>query len=300
MVVFRRTDCYLPLRTTQPYKYHNYFMQKADKNFSPGKHYHLFYREYVYEKWYPVLYYLDGIEEVDKFLQGDRLYEYGIDFSLESYEKYVVLKVGNLNKPDTYYIQREHLIPNVTYATTHLMKVIKPSRFVYFFTSGAFGSGGGIAGMLISKLAGKGIEKIRSVVTETVPGNVFILPYYENGQVRKIRVEIRDKYQYTAEVYFKQNWTPNVPSFENASGPSSSTCFVATVAYNSQFTSELHTLRHFRDSYLANKLLGSLFIKCYYKYGQRLATFISHHPTLKKKTKLIIDKIVQKLKNKGY
>ena len=55
-------------------------------------------------------------------------------------------------------------------------------------------------------------------------------------------------------------------------------CFIATAAYGTSFSSELYLLRWFRDKYLKSNSIGSWFVKLYYKYSPPVAKYISEHP----------------------
>jgi len=62
---------------------------------------------------------------------------------------------------------------------------------------------------------------------------------------------------------------------------SSSSCFVATVAYGTPLTEELDILRLWRDKVLKLSKLGSAFVRYYYRYGPYLATIVEKSDWLK-------------------
>lgn len=76
----------------------------------------------------------------------------------------------------------------------------------------------------------------------------------------------------------------------------SKTCFVATVAFGDPDCIELNILREFRDKKLARRTAGRLFIRWYYKNGERLATWIDTRPLIKKSVRKILLIFVNQLK----
>jgi hypothetical protein len=55
-------------------------------------------------------------------------------------------------------------------------------------------------------------------------------------------------------------------------------CFIATAAYGSSSTSQVQTLRAFRDRYLVTNAPGRAFVRWYYTYGPVGAQFLNEHP----------------------
>jgi predicted RNA-binding Zn-ribbon protein involved in translation (DUF1610 family) len=86
-------------------------------------------------------------------------------------------------------------------------------------------------------------------------------------------------------------------AYSKNSQSKSKNCFVATVAFGDPNCIELNILREFRDKKLANNIVGSLFIKWYYKNGEQLATWIDSRPIIKKSVRKILIKFVNKLKD---
>lgn len=57
-----------------------------------------------------------------------------------------------------------------------------------------------------------------------------------------------------------------------------SNCFIATAAYGTTFTSELDTLRDFRDQILENSVAGHSFVRWYYANSPKYAKMLLEHP----------------------
>ena len=58
-------------------------------------------------------------------------------------------------------------------------------------------------------------------------------------------------------------------------------CFIATAAYGTETTSQLHIFRDFRDQVLLENALGSRFVAAYYKLSPPVAAFIAKHDFLR-------------------
>lgn len=88
-------------------------------------------------------------------------------------------------------------------------------------------------------------------------------------------------------------------SYTNTDG-----CYIATCVYGDYNCSQVWVLRRFRDyvlyEYFLGRLLGRLFIKCYYKISPILIKIFGKKKWFKNLFKSILDKFIIKLKNKGY
>ena len=69
-------------------------------------------------------------------------------------------------------------------------------------------------------------------------------------------------------------------------------CFIATAAWGSSQHWQLQVLRMFRDQVLAQHALGRAFIKWYYQYGPRWATWLNQHPLFKPLVRIVLWPIV--------
>ncbi len=67
----------------------------------------------------------------------------------------------------------------------------------------------------------------------------------------------------------------------SAPNSSSSSCFVATVAYGTPLTEELDILRLWRDQRLKETISGRLFVRVYYQHGMKLARIVDKSERLK-------------------
>jgi len=76
-------------------------------------------------------------------------------------------------------------------------------------------------------------------------------------------------------------------------------CFIATAAYGTPFAQEINILREFRDKKLYNNLIGTAFVKFYYKVSPPIAKIIAKSEFLKKGTRFILKPIVKIVKKKS-
>lgn len=81
---------------------------------------------------------------------------------------------------------------------------------------------------------------------------------------------------------------------------SSGGCYVATCVYGSYDCPEVWTLRRYRDYYLSKSWYGRLFIKIYYSISPIMVKLFGKYTLFKKIWRVLLDKIVNKLRNNGY
>ena len=77
-------------------------------------------------------------------------------------------------------------------------------------------------------------------------------------------------------------------------------CYIATCVYGSYDCPEVWRLRRFRDNQLSNTWYGKTFISIYYTISPTLVKWFGETVWFKKIWKVVIDRIVLKLKDKGF
>lgn len=77
-------------------------------------------------------------------------------------------------------------------------------------------------------------------------------------------------------------------------------CYIATAVYGSYDCPPVWTLRHFRDRYLAKRILGRAFIKVYYAISPTLVKLFGHTKWFNKFFRKLLDPMVKSLRAKGY
>lgn len=77
-------------------------------------------------------------------------------------------------------------------------------------------------------------------------------------------------------------------------------CYVATCVYGSYETSEVFTLRRFRDFSLKKNIFGRIFIKLYYFISPILVKMFGQTKWFNRVNKKVLDKLVNYLRKKGY
>ena len=85
------------------------------------------------------------------------------------------------------------------------------------------------------------------------------------------------------------------PKFVESQG-----CYIATSIYGSYDCPEVWTLRRFRDYYLANTILGRLFIKMYYATSPSFVKLFGGTPLFNSILKKPLDRFVEHLHRRGY
>lgn len=95
-----------------------------------------------------------------------------------------------------------------------------------------------------------------------------------------------------------QNMDGKLAASDNSS--SSGGCYIATAVYGSYDCPEVWTLRRFRDYALAQTLCGRILIRIYYALSPTLVKRCGNMKWFKKMWKTPLDKLVHKLREKGY
>ena len=78
------------------------------------------------------------------------------------------------------------------------------------------------------------------------------------------------------------------------SGPS---CFIATAAFGSSYTSEVECLRSYRDEVLLKSLSGRIFVACYYYTSPPIAELVTKSPSLAAFVRSILRPLVNHIEN---
>ncbi len=92
------------------------------------------------------------------------------------------------------------------------------------------------------------------------------------------------------------NYKPTPQPSNTSSGGG---CYVATAVYGSYNCPQVWTLRRYRDYTLAETWYGRAFIRTYYAISPTLVKWFSNTEWFKKMWKTPLDKLVNKLQNKG-
>lgn len=77
----------------------------------------------------------------------------------------------------------------------------------------------------------------------------------------------------------------------------SSSCFIATAAYESSSHPDLDTFRAFREQILFQHFLGCFLVEVYYWIGPHLAIVVSSHPRLKKFIRSNLERLAEWLRS---
>lgn len=92
----------------------------------------------------------------------------------------------------------------------------------------------------------------------------------------------------------------NVPQIPVRNANSSEGCYIATAVYGSYQHPNVLILRKFRDLYLKERLLGRAFIKIYYYFSPKMTCIFRGKNKINSTSKIILNKVVKFLRNKGY
>ena len=77
--------------------------------------------------------------------------------------------------------------------------------------------------------------------------------------------------------------------------PGEGGCFIATAVYHSPEALEVLVLQQWRDEVLLRSVCGRAFIRIYYSVSPSLATTLKHRTWLKKKLRVVISLLVQRI-----
>ena len=80
----------------------------------------------------------------------------------------------------------------------------------------------------------------------------------------------------------------------------SEACYVATAVYGSYDCVQVRVLRNFRDEFLKQSILGTLFIKFYYFASPKVLKITKNLSAFHRLLRPILDSLVSKLQSKGY
>lgn len=103
---------------------------------------------------------------------------------------------------------------------------------------------------------------------------------------------------FTPEIQIKGNFEQILDSVKAESVKGG--CYIATCVYGSYDCPEVWRLRRFRDNQLSKTWCGKTFISTYYAISPTLVKWFGDTAWFKKTWKAVIDRIVIKLKDKGF
>ena len=72
-------------------------------------------------------------------------------------------------------------------------------------------------------------------------------------------------------------------------------CFIATAVYGSYDSSQVKTLRQFRDEHLGTNALGRMFIRVYYARSPGFADWLRRRPAIAALVRRLLDHVVKKI-----
>ncbi len=149
--------------------------------------------------------------------------------------------------------------------------------------------------------------KYGSMSAESWKDSIEVFQTYTKQLPSKIDVkgiqEIIDEYADKVKKYDSTYITPSIAkktSYSSSDTSSSSGCYVATAVYGSYDCPEVWTLRRFRDYTLDETWYGRAFIKTYYFISPTLVKWFGKTNWFKSIWKKPLDKMVNRLKDKGY
>lgn len=105
---------------------------------------------------------------------------------------------------------------------------------------------------------------------------------------------------FTPEIQIKGNFEQILDSVKAEAEAGKGGCYIATCVYGSYDCPEVWRLRRFRDNQLSKTWYGRTFIHTYYAISPTLVKWFGETEWFKKTWKAVIDRIVMKLKDKGF
>ena len=125
----------------------------------------------------------------------------------------------------------------------------------------------------------------------------YIVEYVLGDEAKEVRKKNIMEYHNKIKELNPEYVIPQAPIKRNK--PKSEGCYIATAVYGSYDCSEVWTLRRFRDSILAKRWCGRMFIKIYYAISPTLVKFFGNTMWFKNICKKPLDKLVARLIRNG-
>lgn len=125
----------------------------------------------------------------------------------------------------------------------------------------------------------------------------YIVEYVLGAEAKEVRKKNIMEYHNKIKELNPEYVIPQAPIKRNK--PKSEGCYIATAVYGSYDCSEVWTLRRFRDSILAKRWCGRMFIKIYYAISPTLVKFFGDTMWFKNICKKPLDKLVSRLIRNG-
>lgn len=225
-----------------------------------------------------MIYYLEGIPQFDKLLNGDKFWDYGYLFTMASFEGAIVLTFTNSKHQIYFSIYREN-ISKAAYSQPFPVEIVKQNKIINAFKSGAYGSG--LIGSIASIAIGHAASKIAGIKTTEETGMEYHLYYFdENGEEKEIIVYATGMYNDLLFAFVTGYYTKVLPEKSKKPIEQDNSCYVATLCYRSSNAKELIFYRNFRDNTLNKFLIGKWFIKTYYKLSPFLIRVLISRPKI--------------------
>jgi hypothetical protein len=235
--------------------------------------------------------YLSGISDFDELLQGVKYANTKLLHCLTFKENNLIFSL---------FYEKEQL--NIAFDTSKI-KLIEAShdnkievrhvsgtsRFLGALSKGAGGAAGAI-GVLVGAAVGQLGLNIsawsKNVKSEMVLGSVYKLSIIDDeNEENHIEITCRDANKYEMNRLFDKHLGSNLAKDDPEID--SSSCYIATICYESKFAPEVIEFKKFRDNVLSKNSLGRKFIKTYYSYTGPVSAFLKNKYLLNKLIRIL-------------
>jgi hypothetical protein len=245
----------------------------------------------------PLIYFLEKSDEIVEQFDNMPFYKMGFTFVIISVENGIGFYFKNQELSLTVSVHRKNIV-NYQKFQDEKFDAVKTSYAAGLIKRSQATAG---AGGLIPSLIVKGATKLISgngIKTETHEGPIYKLFYLSKGKTEFIKVACEKSYELDFEKFLNTHWITEINLLEVEQKKEG--CFIATACYGSYECDEVRSLRSFRDKHLSKSIMGSLFIKFYYKFSPPVADFIRQKKVLKAVIRNIVIQPTNKLLMKFF
>lgn len=244
----------------------------------------------------PIVYYVSGNKEIDKFLNGNKFYELGLVLQLYSYENAIIFSFVHRNDARIYNFTFTKFLFGINKSKIIRYEIVEENEFDFVDTNFFLNTfKKGVGGILLTGVSTL-VEKNLKIKTYTAKGELIRLFFLNNNNEEEcittyVESNISNRYRYFLSRFFNNRKSVKSKRKKDEG------CFIATACYGGYDTEEVLVFRNFRDKTLKKNLFGRYFIRLYYFFSPKFLILFKNNQSLLKFIRInILDKIYMILK----